>query len=148
MFSEKRKWLWEVNIVRFDICNKGFIKGIPSPKSFVGQNVHLWLALSELLHSPHISFPAAPAGIHFPECLGVHLIKERWVKEKPKGRRTCSSLLSSQENECLLELLGRRCVVSEVTLIWGPIRWTFCPTKDFGDAIPLMNPLLHIWNHS
>jgi len=25
-------------------------------------------------------------------------------------------------------------------------RWTFCPTKDFGDGIPLMNPLLHISN--
>lgn len=32
-----------------------------------------------------------------------------------------SSLLSSQENERLLELLGRRCVVSEVTLIRRPI---------------------------
>lgn len=32
-----------------------------------------------------------------------------------------SSLLSSQENERMLELLGRRCVVSEVTLIRRPI---------------------------
>lgn len=39
-------------------------------------------------------------------------------KGKTKGQENMpSSLLSSQENERLLELLGRRCVVSEVTLI-------------------------------
>jgi len=44
-------------------------------------------------------------------------------KGKTKGQENMpSSLLSSQENECLLELLGRRCVVSEVTLISGPIK--------------------------
>lgn len=43
-------------------------------------------------------------------------------KGKVKGQENVqSSLLSSQENERLLELLGRRCVVSEVTLIRRPI---------------------------
>lgn len=43
-------------------------------------------------------------------------------KGKTKGLENMpSSLLSSQENDRLLELLGRRCVVSEVTLIRRPI---------------------------
>lgn len=53
-------------------------------------------------------------------------------KGKAKGQENMhSSLLSSQENERLVELLGRRCMVSEVTLIRRPIiDGAFCPRED------------------
>uniref|UniRef100_A0A8C2BBS6 Uncharacterized protein n=1 Tax=Cyprinus carpio TaxID=7962 RepID=A0A8C2BBS6_CYPCA len=57
-----------------------------------------------------------------------------FIRGKAKGQENVtSSLLSSQENERLLELLGRRCVVSEDTLIKRPIADGHSHRGCFGD---------------